>query len=285
MRPFDDDMDVQDARDEAAIAGQAVTTDDAALVEVLADLHSMVTTPAPAPSAALAELLAHGATADSADEGRPARSATVIELAPRRRRAVRYVVGGVAAAALALGGSAAAAAVQDGVPVAQLPAAITERVGAIVTDALEAVGVRHRARGPSDQVLTDPGRSGEAPGPSDAPGQSGRVPGTSEQPGRGASDAPGQSGQAPGTSEQPGRGVSDAPGQSGQAPGVSDAPGQSGEGQGASQSAPGHSGEAPGTSPQPGQGTGEADLAPGTQDRGAAPSPGDQGGEPGQSKG
>ncbi len=245
MRPFDDDIDVQDARDEAAIAGHAATTDDAALAEVLADLHTMATAPVPEPSAALAELLAHGVTAEPADESRVARSATVIELAPRRRRAVRYVVGGVAAAALALGGSAAAAAVQDGVPAAQLPAAITERVGAIVTDALEAVGVRHRAQGPSDQVGTGPGRSGEAPGAS--------------------GDAPGQSGEAPGAS-------GDAPGQSGEAPG---APGD----------APGHSGEAPGTSRQPGQGEGESDLAPGIQDRGATPSPGAQGGEPGQSKG
>ncbi len=284
MRPFDDDMDVQDARDEAAIAGQAVTTDDAALVEVLADLHTMARTTAPEPSAALAELLAHGAAAEPADESRSPR-ATVTELAPRRRRAVRYVVGGVAAAALALGGSAAAAAVQDGVPVAQLPAAISERVGAIVTDALEAVGVRHRAQGPSAPVVTDPGRSGEGPAASqDAPGQ----------PGQGASqDAPGRTGEAPGTSGQSGQGASqDAPGRTGEAPGTSgqpgqgasqDAPGQSG--QGASQDAPGRTGEAPGTSGQPGQGAGEADLAPGTQDRGAASTPGAQGGEPGQSKG
>jgi hypothetical protein len=283
VRPFDDDIDVDDARDEAVIAGEVVTTDDAALVEVVQNLRGMARISAPEPSAALAELIAHGVTADPF-EGSDPRSAPVIELAPRRRRAVRYVAGGVVAAALALGGSAAAAAVQDGVPAAQLPAAVTERVGAIVAGALEAVGVRHRAQGPSDQAVTDPGRSGEGPGASqDAPGRSGEGPGASQ-------DAPGRYGEAPGTSQQPGEGPGasqDAPGQSGQGPGASqDAPGQSGQGPGVSQDAPGQSGQVPGTSGRaPGQGAGESDLAPGVQDRGAAPSPGDKGTEPGQSKG
>ena len=127
---------------------------------------------------------------------------------------VRYVVGGSVAAALALGGTAAAAAVRDGVPVAELPGAIGERIVGAVSDGLAWVGVRH-AEAPARQA-DDP----EGPG----------VGSSDQAPGRQGSEGPGVSDQAPGhQSGSEGPGVSDqAPGhQSGsEGPGVSDqAPG------------------------------------------------------------
>ncbi len=290
MRPFDDDLSVTDARDEGVIAGRAVTPQDAALAEVAAELRAAARADVPEPSAELAALLAHGTAGATvglaAPEGDTADTtlAEVVPLARRRRRVLRYVVGGSVAAALALGGTAAAAAVRDGVPVAELPGAIGERIAGAVTDALESVGVRH-GNAPARQADDPqgpgagspdlaPGRQVEGPGaPDEAPGQ--------QQGG----DGPGVSDQAPGhESGGEGPGVSDqAPGHEsgGEGPGVSDqAPGRDGSGTGSSDQAPAHQDGAPGSSEQPPQAPGDSGGQPsdgqGT-DAGAAPSAGASG--------
>ncbi|MCB2174350.1 MAG: hypothetical protein KQH57_00940 [Actinomycetales bacterium] len=257
MSPFDDDLSVTDARDEGVIAGRAVASQDAALAQVAAELRAAARADVPEPSAELAALLAHGTAGATVALEAPDRAveAALAEVVPlrRRRRVLRYVVGGSVAAALALGGTAAAAAVRDGVPVSELPGAIGERIAGAVSDALESVGVRHGdvptrqaddpqgpGAGTTDQA---PGRQGEGPGASDeAPGQ--------QQGG----DGPGVSDQAPGhQSGGEGPGVSDqAPGHQDEGPGASDqAPGRDGSGAGSSDQAPGHQDGAPDSSDQP----------------------------------
>lgn len=262
MTSFDDDLSVTDARDEGVIAGRAVTPQDAALAEVAAELRAGARADVPEPSAELAALLAHGTAGATAvlevpDDAADTDLADVVPLR-RRRRVLRYVVGGSVAAALALGGTAAAAAVHDGVPVSELPGAIGQRIAGAVSDALESVGLRRGADAPAGQVeapevpgagVTEqaPGRQqgGEGPGASDqAPGQQhgGEGPGTSDQ-------APGHEsgGEGPGVSDQ-------APGRQDEGPGASDqAPGRDGSGAGSSDEAPGHQDGTPESSKQPSQ--------------------------------
>lgn len=272
MTSFDDDLSVTDARDEGVIAGRAVTPQDAALAEVAAELRAAARADVPEPSAELAALLAHGTAGATAVLEVPDGATAVLEVpddaadtaladvAPlrRRRRVLRYVVGGSVAAALALGGTAAAAAVHDGVPVSELPGAIGQRIAGAVSDALESVGLRRGADAPAGPVehpdVPGAGVTEQAPGQqqgNEGPGASEQAPGQQQgDEGPGASDqAPGHEsgGEGPGASDQ-------APGRQDEGPGASDqAPGRDGSGAGSSEEAPGRQDATPGSSKQPTQ--------------------------------
>ncbi|MCV2393097.1 hypothetical protein OEB99_02135 [Actinotalea sp. M2MS4P-6] len=231
MSPHDDDQSVIDARDEAVIAGQAVAPEDAALAQWAAELRASAV--APEPSAALADLLEHGA------------GLRVVGAPPRRRHRVAQVaVGSAVAAAMLVGGTAAAAAVRDGVPVTELPHAITQRIGDAVGDVLVAVGVREPA---DEATATDPAASvvGDPSGdPTDDDATVG-VP-----PGHGVAD------QAPGRTDDP---AQQAPGLDEDGPGASeDAPGHDENGPGASEDAPGLGGTNPGLGDEQGNGNGSS---------------------------
>ncbi len=231
MSPDDDDQGVQAARDEAVIAGRAMTGDDAALVGLVEVLREGARRPAPTPSPELAALLTHGVSPELAKP-----MAEVVDLGAvraRRRRAARYVVSAGLAAGLALGGSAAAAAVHDGVPLSEVPGEIGHRISTTVTGALASLGLRPGNPAP-DRVpdplpgsseSSAPGRSGDAPGQQggagDDPGRSGEAPGApraTPDPGQ----DPGRSGEAPGRQDQTPAPATTAPGRSGDAPGHQD---------------------------------------------------------------
>ena len=222
MSPHDDDQGVQAARDEAAIAGRAMTGDDAALVEIVHDLREAARLPAPMPSVALAAVLAQGLSEDSTSRG-----IGVVDLAAARtrRRALRYVLGTGVAVGLALGGTAAAAAVRDGVPLGEVPGEVGHRISETVTGALESVGMRPAA--PATDQSPDPG-----PGPSEngAPGPSDRDAGHRDETDAGNGRAGGAPGTPAGPSDQ-GEGTGrhdDAPGRPDQRPEPGDAdPGRS----------------------------------------------------------
>jgi len=198
MSPRDDDRGVQASRDEAAIAGRAMTGEDAALAELAVVLREGARRPAPAPSTALAAMLTEGLSTDSTSH---VAEVEVVDLgaARARRLAARYVVGAGVAVGLALGGTAAAAAVRDGVPLREVPGEVGHRISQTVTGALESIGLRQTA--PADQV-PDPRQ-----GPADdgAPGPSDRAPGhQDETDGGGTSDmTPG----APAAPSDPGEGA------------------------------------------------------------------------------
>lgn len=219
MNPRDDNQDMRSARDEAAIAGRVVASDDAALAEVLGSLRASAQHQAPPPSEALQVLLTHGR--DPADAVQPADGdlgvpgpdapPAVLEIdaarSRRRRLTTRYVVGAGIAATFALGGTAAAAAVQDGVPLSEVPGVIGRQISGTVGDALEAIGLRPAA-GPDSVPGSDPSQGtsrNERPNPSESePGRSGEEQGRS-------GDAPASPGTTTGPTAAPGR-SDEAPG-------------------------------------------------------------------------
>jgi len=170
VRPDDDDVDVSDARDEAVIAGRAVSADDAALEEVVRALRTSALEPPPAPSAALRALLRDGLPpAEPADDAPP--GVADLAAARTRRRVVGYVAGIGVVAALALGGSAAAA-VDDGVPLGEVPGAIGRQIDGTVSDALASIGLAP-APVPAPLPAPEPAPAPVAPGAGDdaAPAQ------------------------------------------------------------------------------------------------------------------
>ncbi len=274
MRPFDDDLSVTDARDEGVIAGRAVASQDAALAEVAAELRAAARADVPEPSAELAMLLAHGtagatAVLDAPDDAAEADLAEVVPLARRRRRVLRYVVGGSVAAALALGGTAAAAAVRDGVPVAELPGAIGDRIAGAVSDALESVGVRHpdaparpgRRPGGPRCGLAGPGsrpRRTRVRAPPTRHPASSRAARVRECPTRLRVASPAARVRAPPTRHPASSRAARVRASSDQAPG------RDGSGAGSSDEAPGHQDGAPGSSEQPSQDPGDSGGGQGT---------------------
>ncbi len=203
MSPRGDEKSVQTARDEAVIAGRALTSDDAALAELVTGLRASTELPAPAPSPALQATLTAGLGAAAAAT-RTEAEAEVVDLAAararralraqgaaRRWRVARYAVGAGMAATLALGGTAAVAAVREGVPLTEVPGEIGRQIGRTVQDALEAVGLRHGTE-PTFEPTRGMTPSGE-PRPSGGSSPSG-VPGGGSDP---SGSTPGRAGDTP----------------------------------------------------------------------------------------
>lgn len=163
MSPFDDDEGVRTSHDDQVLAGQATTSDDVALVELVTALRESARRPAPSPTPELAALLALGTPAAVGEQrGDPTSTTTPADVVPvaagrpTRGRVARVAAGAGLVAALAAGGTAAAAA-QDGVAVPHLPAAVWQRAGDAVSGALRLVGVDLPAAAPAhaDDVPAD----------------------------------------------------------------------------------------------------------------------------------